>query len=179
MRMLVVDGYNVIHAWPLLQQILRERGMEDARARLLTALAEYSAQSQVKVTLVFDAHGRNAAAASEEDVDGVTVRYGTRTASADHVIERIANRAARAGNAGDMVVATNDRLQRHLVGGMGVASMSVSSLVDELERVSGDVSDATQRMRDGQHHSQRLEHRLAPDVAERLERLRRGEEPGQ
>src|SRR5207302_2050068 len=87
MNVLIVDGYNVVHAWPRLKQALRERGLEDARRLLVQMLGEYAAQTDAHVTVVFDAHGRAHDREPAEVVDRVTVRYGTKAASADHVIE--------------------------------------------------------------------------------------------
>ncbi|MBV8301116.1 MAG: NYN domain-containing protein [Candidatus Dormibacteraeota bacterium] len=178
MQQLVVDGYNVIHAWPTLQSRFREHGMQSARDLLVQHLSEYAAHSGVTVTVVFDAHARVSGDPSRATIDGVTVMYGTRDLSADHVIERLANRAARAGAAHEMVVATNDRLQRAVVGAMGVAGMSVRGLSEELERVRAETSAAGERMRTEHQRTSRLEHRIDPETAARLERLRRGESDG-
>ena len=178
MRHLVVDGYNVIHAWPALQSRFRERGMESARDLLVQRLGEYAAQAGVDVTVVFDAHERVSGDPSRSQVDGVTVLFGTRDLSADHVIERLANRAARAGAAHDMMIATNDRLQRAVVAGMGVAGMSVRGLSEELERVRADTTATGERMRSEHERTSRLEHRIDHATAARLERLRRGESEG-
>lgn len=177
MHRLIVDGYNAIHALPRLKQALSTRGLEDARRLLVQALAEYAAQTGVAVTVVFDAHGRAKGHGPVETTDGVTVLYGTRTASADHVIERLASDAARRGEASDVVVATSDRLQRAMVGAMGVASMSASALEQELQRVSNELSTDVARAHRDAGGERRVEHQLPADVARRLERLRRGLPP--
>ena len=123
MQALIVDGYNIIHAWPALHATLRERGLEDARRHLVSMLAEYAAQTGVAVTVVFDAHGRAGAIPSTEKLDGVTVLFGSKRATADHVIERAAYQASQRGEGADVVVATDDRLERDVVGAMGVATM--------------------------------------------------------
>ena len=175
MQVLIVDGYNVIHAWPQLKRALSERGLEDARRLLIQALSEYAAQSGVAVTVVFDAHSRVGDRHAAENIDGVTVRYGTKTASADHVIERLANEASRRGNAADVVVATGDRLQRSMVGAMGAATMSARALEEEVMRVASNAGADARRHRDEAASARRVEHQLDPDVRRRLEALRRGQ----
>jgi len=177
MRTLIVDGYNVIHAWPELKRVLQQETLEKAREQLVRDLAEYASQTGVAVTVVFDAHVRGGGAASRELSDGVTVLFGTKTASADHVIERLAQRAARSGGGDEVTVATNDRLQRAMVGAMGVSSISALGMLEEVRRVRGDVSQTRGRMEEQRQAAQRVEHHLPPDVAARLERLRRGEAP--
>src|SRR5579862_839414 len=176
MQALIVDGYNIIHAWPALHTTLRERGLEDARRQLVSALSEYAAQTGIAVTVVFDAHSRPGAIPSTEKFDGVTVLFGSKRASADHVIERAAYKAAQRGEGADVVVATDDRLERDVVGGMGVATMGARALETEVTRVAGEVNTQTRRMRDDTRRTTRVEDGLDPEVRARLERLRRGED---
>ena len=179
MQVLIVDGYNVIHAWPRLKRALSERGLEDSRRLLIQTLSEYAAQTGVAVTVVFDAHSRVGDRHAAETIDGVTVRYGTTTASADHVIERLANEASRRGNAADVVVATGDRLQRSMVTAMGAGTMSAKALEEEVTRVASDTADAARRHRDEAIGARRVEHQLDADVLRRLEALRRGQPDGE
>lgn len=176
MRTLIVDGYNIVHAWTALHATLQERGMEDARRQLVSVLAEYAAQTGVAVTVVFDAHARPGAMPSTEKVDGVTVLFGSKRATADHIIERAAYQAAQRGEAADVVVATDDRLERDVVGAMGVATMRARVLEAEVARVAGGVGDETRRMRTESRRSNRVEDGLDPEIRRRLERIRRGED---
>jgi len=122
---LLVDGYNVIHAWPELKALLR-LSLEDARARLVDRLAVYSQVTGADVTVVFDAHKTAALASAEETRNGVRVMFTRKGMSADHAIERMAYRLA--GDRDPLMVATNDRFQRDLVAGMGGAVISAEEL---------------------------------------------------
>jgi predicted RNA-binding protein with PIN domain len=173
---LIVDGYNIIHAWPALKATMRERGLEDARRQLVSAMSEYAAQTGVAVTVVFDAHSRPGALPSTEQFEGVTVLFGSKRASADHVIERAAYKASQRGEGADVVVATDDRLERDVVGAMGVATMGARALEAEVARVAGSVDAETRRMRDDSRRTSRLEDGLDPEIRRRLERIRRGED---
>jgi predicted RNA-binding protein with PIN domain len=174
---LIVDGYNVVHAWPGLKRVLREGGLEEARRSLVQRLGEYAAQTGAQVTVVFDAHGRDRSTDPPEIVDGVTIRFGTRHASADHVIERLANEAARRGDAGDVIVATGDRLQRAMVGAMGVGTMSARALLEDVERVGSHMADSSSRRRSESHGARRVEHQLDPDLLRQLRALGKEESP--
>ncbi len=176
MRALIVDGYNNIHAWPALHATLRERGLEDARRQLVSQLSEYAAQTGVAVTVVFDAHARPGAIPSTEQFDGVTVLFGSKRSTADHVIERAAYKASQRGEGADVVVATDDRLERDVVGAMGVATMGARALEAEVGRVAGSLGAETRRMRDDSRRRTRVEDGLDPEVRRRLERIRRGED---
>ena len=72
MERLIVDGYNIIFAWPELAA-LKDASLQDARELLIATLADYAAMTRQKVTVVFDSHRRPDAEASEHNVSGVQV----------------------------------------------------------------------------------------------------------
>jgi predicted RNA-binding protein with PIN domain len=134
---LVVDGYNVIHAWPALKSLMNE-SLEAARDKLVDRLAVYAQVTSSEVTVVFDAHRTTAMANAEEWNQGVRVIYTRKGHSADHAIERIAY--AKQGDRDPLTVATSDRFQRDLVRGMGGAVISAPELerrVIEAEKEMG------------------------------------------
>lgn len=137
MDRLIVDGYNVIHAWTSLKRLLAQASLEDARDKLIERLSVLGMISGADVTVVFDAHHSAAIASSQDTVEGVHVVFTRKGLSADHAIERLAYQASEAGDV--ITVATSDRFQRDLVRGMGGAVISAP----ELER---QVLDAEQQM---------------------------------
>ena len=122
---LIVDGYNVIHAWPSLKRLLGV-SLEAARDKLVERLSVYGLVTGDDVTVVFDAHHSSATSSAEELVEGVRVVFTRKGHSADHAIERIAYAAA--GDGGGVTVATSDRFQSDLVRGMGGAVISAPEL---------------------------------------------------
>jgi len=138
---LVVDGYNVIHAWPALKSLMNE-SMEAARDKLIDRLAVYAQVRGTEVTVVFDAHRTTAMANAEEWNQGVRVVYTRKGHSADHAIERIAY--SKQGDGDALTVATSDGFQRDLVRGMGGAVISAPELerqVVEAEKELGRTVD--------------------------------------
>lgn len=174
---LVVDGYNVIHAWPQLAPLVRAGRVEDARRALLDALAGYAAASGEAVTVVFDAHARERGRDDTDVVDGVRVLWGSKGNSADHVIERLVSEASRDGRAIDICVATNDRLQRDLVMAMGGAVMSADALRARVQDVDAGVGAQRTTRHRSAHAARRLENSLDAATRDKLERLRRGLPP--
>lgn len=128
MERVIVDGYNVIHAWPQLKRLLGDASLEAARDRLVERLSVFGMVAGVDVTVVFDAHHSTARSSSEETIEGVHVLFTRKGHSADRAIERIAYEASQAGDV--ITVATSDRSQRDLVRGTGGAVISA----EELER---------------------------------------------
>ena len=135
MARLIVDGYNVIHAWPSLKRLLSTASLQDARDELIRRVSVLGMISGESVTVVFDAHHSTSMSNSEEDVEGVRVIYTRKGHSADHAIERLAYEAS---NAGDVItVATSDRFQADLVRGMGgavISSLELERRVEEAEK---------------------------------------------
>ena len=137
MERLIVDGYNVIHAWPPLNKLLGV-SLEAARDKLVERLAVYSLVSGAEVTVVFDAHQTTSLANAEELREGVRVIFTRKGHSADHAIERLAYTATGSGDA--VTVATSDRFQRDLVRGMGggvISALELERRVVEAEKDLG------------------------------------------
>ena len=74
-----------------------------------------------------------------------------------------------------MILATDDHLQRDLVRGMGVPTMSSRALLAEVERAEGERSGEIRRRAEGLAADDRLESRIDPGVRRQLEAIRRGE----
>jgi predicted RNA-binding protein with PIN domain len=170
---LIVDGYNIIFAWPELSA-LKDVNLQDARELLIATLADYAAMTRQKVTVVFDSHRRPDADASEQEVNGVRVVYSGRKTSADHVIERL---LFEAKSTDEVTVATSDGLQRDLALGRQIKTVSALTLKGQVDQV---LSRRNQQMGDSRARSdiaRRLEDRLDAKTRANLDRLRRGEPP--
>ena len=179
MSRLVVDGYNIIHAWPDLAQSLRTESLEEARHRLVSRLAEYRASTGNEVLVVFDARRRTPGSLDREVVEGVEIRYGSSRESADHVIERLMYEASRQGGGLELILATDDHLQRDLVRGKGVPTMSSRALLVEVERAEGERGGEIRRRVEGLAADARIESRIDPEVRRQLEAIRRGDPAGE
>ena len=126
MERLIVDGYNVIHAWTSLKRLADTASLEAAREKLIERLSLLGFVTGETVTVVFDAHHSSSLANSTDTVDGVRVIFTRKGHSADHAIERLAYEASAAGDV--ITVATSDRFERDLVRGMGGAVISALEL---------------------------------------------------
>lgn len=142
MDRLIVDGYNIVHAWPELKGLTRF-SLEAARDRLIERLAVFAQVRGMDVTVVFDAHRTAAKANSTETVDGVHVVFTRKGHSADHAIERLAY--GLAGAADPITVATSDRFQRDLVRGMGGAVISALELERQVVEAEKDLGRSVDR----------------------------------
>ncbi len=143
MERVIVDGYNVIHAWPQLKRLMGDASLEAARDKLVERLSVFGMVVGADVTVVFDAHHSTAPANSEEDVEGVHVLFTRKGHSADHAIERIAYAASQVGDV--ITVATSDRFQRDLVRGMGGAVISALELERRVVEAESEMGRRVQR----------------------------------
>jgi predicted RNA-binding protein with PIN domain len=143
MERVLVDGYNVIHAWPELKRLMTGASLEAARDRLVERLSVFGMVVGADVTVVFDAHHSTARTNSEEMVDGVRVIFTRKGHSADHIIERMAYDATQAGDV--ITVATSDGFQRDLVRGMGGAVISALELERRVIDAEADLGRRVQR----------------------------------
>jgi predicted RNA-binding protein with PIN domain len=122
---LVVDGYNIIHAWPSLKRLLGV-SLEAARDKLIERLSVYGLVTGADVTVVFDSHQKASRNNAQLVVEGVHVIFTRKGHSADQVIERIAYEAT--GQGGVVTVATSDHSQGDMVRGMGGAVISATEM---------------------------------------------------
>ena len=53
---LLVDGYNIIHAWDELKELVEDVSLESARQRLMDILSNYKGTSKATIILVFDGY---------------------------------------------------------------------------------------------------------------------------
>jgi predicted RNA-binding protein with PIN domain len=143
MERVIVDGYNVIHAWPQLKRLLGDASLEAARDRLIERLSVFGMVVGADVTVVFDAHRSVARSNSEADVEGVHVIFARKGHSADRVIEKIAYEAAQVGDV--ITVATSDRVQRDLVRGMGGAVIDALELERRVVDAEAELGRRVQR----------------------------------
>lgn len=143
MERLIVDGYNVIHAWTSLKRLADVASLEDARDKLVERLSVLGQVTGADVTVVFDAHHSTSLSNSTETVEGVHVIFTRKGHSADHAIERIAYQASEAGDV--ITVATSDRFQRDLVRGMGGAVISAVELERRVIDAEGEMGHRVRR----------------------------------
>lgn len=128
-EVLIVDGYNMIGAWPELKA-LAETGLEEARDRLVAALADYQGFSGRKVILVFDAHQVPGAGATYRTF-GLDIRYTKEKETADELIERLVGELESRRRR--IYVATSDFVEQHVTFGRGALRISARELLADME----------------------------------------------
>lgn len=111
----LVDGYNVINAWP---ELIRLRGnLDEARDVLVHILTEYGAFENYEMTVVFDAFFTEDEEHALQITDRMRVIYTGAGETADSCIERLAYTAVRAGR--EVHVVTSDGAEQSVILGAG------------------------------------------------------------
>lgn len=125
---LLVDGYNIIHAWPELLE-LSELSLESARLKLMDMLSNYQGYRKITVILVFDAYLVKGNQGSVNMHDNIYVVYTKEAETADNYIERVVNRMPKHYS---VRVASSDGLVQLISMGGGAVRMSAAELKNEL-----------------------------------------------
>lgn len=165
---LIVDGYNILGAWPELQK-LKEENLEHARARLIEILVSHHAMTKRRIIVVFDAYQVKQNRGSSEIIGGIEVIFTKENVTADMAIERL---TAQIPKHRKVFVATSDRLQQETIWGKGALRISAMELLREIQQTE---REHRRHLAPKVYVSNRLEEQLSPEVRAVLEKMARGE----
>ncbi len=135
MDLLVVDGYNIIHADPDLAQLL-ERDLQAARDGLLAALRPLRDQGRYQIVVVFDSANPDMPQATLDDIGGIEVAFTAAGQSGDAFIENLVRRLGRKSS---VIVATDDRQLQFVVQGYGAIIKTSDALRAEMTDVTVEI----------------------------------------
>lgn len=166
---LIVDGYNIIGAWPELAK-LKDLELEEARDRLINLLADYQAYSGMKVYLVFDAH-QVPGLGGKYNQSRLEVLYTKEKETADDLIERLTT--GLTGRRRQVYVATSDMMEQHVIFGQGALRLPARELLVKVKMSQKEVRD---RIADTtSYRGNSLDSKLSQEMKELFEKWRRGQ----
>jgi len=165
---LIVDGYNIIGAWPRLQK-LKEQGLEDARDELIRIMAEYQSFSGIKTYLVFDAY-QVPGLGKTYTQSKLAVLYTKERETADELIERLVNELI--GRRKLIYVATSDMIEQHVIFGKGALRLSANELWTKVKQSRVEIQGKIERNEISSRNT--FDNNLDDLTRAWLERLRRG-----
>ncbi|MBO6016520.1 MAG: TetM/TetW/TetO/TetS family tetracycline resistance ribosomal protection protein, partial [Oscillospiraceae bacterium] len=143
----IVDGYNLIYAWPLLKELAADR-MDLARARLQDLLSSYCGFTKNELVLVFDGYRTPGNPGSHTQVHNIRVAYTKDGETGDAYIERLVNEI---GKNYRVRVVTSDNLIRLSALRSGVLRTSSKEFVGELEGVLGQIDELLKKTNEQAH----------------------------
>lgn len=128
---LLVDGYNIIHAWDELNELLPDN-MDGARGRLLDMLCNYQAVKGCELIVVFDAYRLKGHDTEITDYHNIHVVFTREAETADQYIEKFAHSNGEKYN---ITVATSDGMEQLIIRGAGCMLLSAREFWREVETV--------------------------------------------
>lgn len=167
MDILIVDGYNIIGAWPELIE-LKTKDLASARDRLIEIMADYQGFTGRKVIIVFDAY----------EVKGIEKRYQNHkvevifTKIEETADERIEKLAIELSNRRTQIyVATSDFTEQWAIFGQGALRLSARELLIEVQTIDKSIGKSLKKTRE---KVPSVKIPLSEEVAEIFEKWRRG-----
>ena len=132
---LLVDGHNVMHAWPELRRLQSHVGNRHlARLELLHRLRQLQDLKGTRVVVVFD--GTQAQSSEEREKDGLQIFYANAASTADSIIERL---TAKYVHQFPLRVASADGMVRETILALGADWISPETLQALCETAEADM----------------------------------------
>ena len=131
----VVDGYNVIFAWPELAELARIN-IDSARDALIDLLTHYRGMISGEVIAVFDAYRVKGRKSERTRYQNIQLVYTAEEETADHYIEKFTNEY---GKKNRICVVTSDHLEQIITRGQGCMLISSRDFKLHLERLQDEI----------------------------------------
>ncbi|MEW9672316.1 NYN domain-containing protein [Ammoniphilus sp. 3BR4] len=165
-ELLVVDGYNMIGAWPKLAA-MKKKDLGRARDELLTVLSEFQAYSGYTIIVVFDAHQVPGVGKKINEYK-VEIYYTKENETADELIERLVKKESSRKRR--ITVATSDYTEQRMSFGYGALRKSARELLDDIEKSKKSIRKKVEQIK---YEPLRSGIPLKGDIAEKFEKWRR------
>ena len=137
-KYLLVDGYNLIYAWPELKEVL-DVNLDGARGKLLDILSNYKAMTDYNVIAVFDAYKVKGHEVTASDYLNIHQVFTAEAQTADAYIERFTHEH---GKKYDITVVTSDGMEQVIIRGAGAKLLSSRDFIKEVERKAIELREA-------------------------------------
>ncbi|GAA3411989.1 NYN domain-containing protein [Paenibacillus hodogayensis] len=167
-QVVIVDGYNIIGAWPELEK-LKEHSLEEARDKLIDMLADYQAYKGNKVYIVFDAY-QVPGLGGKYRQRHIEVLYTREKETADARIERLV--AELRGRRVQIHVATSDAVEQHVTFGQGALRLPARELLHTIREIRKEIRAKIQETTSPAKNT--VDSKLSDELREKFEKWRRG-----
>ena len=144
---LLVDGYNIIFAWPELKE-LADADVRAAQTKLMDILSNYQGYKKCTLILVFDAYKVEGHQEEVLTYHNIHVVYTKEAETADQYIEKTVHKIGRQHQ---VTVATSDGLEQIIIMGQGASRISARGLKEEIEETRKQLSQEWHQHRQSSH----------------------------
>ena len=138
---LLVDGYNILHAWEDTREEAK-RDLDSARRMIMDILANFQGFTNQRLILVFDAYKVAGGIGSVTKYNGIDVVYTKEAETADSYIEKTAYEISKYNS---VRVATSDALEQMIIFGSGALRVSAQELRKEVESANVEIRKYIER----------------------------------
>lgn len=122
MRHLIVDGYNMLHAWPTVKKQEKLHLQVDSFFNLLAHIHD---TEEIRITLVLDGKGSDLSIERPTRQTTFSILYSPAHLSADNIIESI---LLKSKNASKITIATQDIGIKNVVESLGAFTINAQEL---------------------------------------------------
>lgn len=169
MKIIFVDGYNVLHSWKELK-MEKEYSFQGARQKLVDMLHNYASYIECRIILVFDGYKVPGNLEAREDVNqDITIIYTKDGETADSYIEKEVNNLGRRY---EIYVVTSDLLEQQTVFQRGAVRMSSIEFHNEVKKVQKNIMKLENNHVIPKNH---LQDNIDLDILKKLEEIRRSD----
>ena len=144
---LLVDGYNIIFAWPELKK-LADADVRAAQTKLMDILSNYQGYKKCTLILVFDAYKVEGHQEEVLTYHNIHVVYTKEAETADQYIEKTVHKIGRQHQ---VTVATSDGLEQIIIMGQGANRISARGLQEEIEETRKQLRQEWHQHRQSSH----------------------------
>ena len=144
---LLVDGYNIIFAWPELKE-LADADVRAAQTKLMDILSNYQGYKKCTLILVFDAYKVEGHQEEVLTYHNIHVVYTKEAETADQYIEKTVHKIGRQHQ---VTVATSDGLEQIIIMGQGANRISARGLKEEIEETRKQLRQEWHQRRQSSH----------------------------
>ncbi len=144
---LLVDGYNIIFAWPELKE-LADADVRAAQTKLMDILSNYQGYKKCTLILVFDAYKVEGHQEEVLTYHNIHVVYTKEAETADQYIEKTVHKIGRQHQ---VTVATSDGLEQIIIMGQGASRISARGLKEEIEETRKQLRQEWHQHRQSSH----------------------------
>ncbi|MED1954839.1 NYN domain-containing protein [Brevibacillus centrosporus] len=166
-QLLIVDGYNIIGAWPDLRALKDQDRMDEARDLLVSKMAEYQSFTGMKVIIVFDAYNVPGIGRQIEDYK-VEIYFTKKKETADEKIEQLVSEFQQKNR--QIYVATSDYTSQRVIFGQGALRKSARELLLDMEVAGKEIKQQVDQTKEERFSKRIL---LDDEIAKIFEKWRR------
>ena len=136
-KYLIVDGYNIVHAWDELKCLIDDN-LDGARMKLMDILSDLQAVTKKETIVVFDAYKVKGNLGEMFDYHNIHVVYTKEAETADAYIEKLTHQISKDY---EVTVATSDGLIQLITRGQNCMVISANDLKEEIKRARESIQE--------------------------------------